>query len=557
MTQYRWQFNHEGTVASFAQLQEVLLASRQTNLTDLQAKFEIESFQATDAGLDGGQVQTAVKRLMEARDTSQKILIFGDYDVDGNCATAIVWLGLAKAGFTQVRPFIPDRVKHGYGMSSLALQEIFADDKPDLIVTVDNGISARPALDYCREQGVEVIVTDHHQPDDQGPLPVVATLQTTQLCGAGVAWVLMYELFKAVNLENSQDCAQNLLDLVAVATIVDQVPLVGVNRRLVRAGMEQLNQTKRAGLLALMKAGGNKAGSISTHDIGFGLGPRINAIGRLTNTLDALRLLCTGSPAYAAKLAKTLNDVNRTRQELTRDMLELAESQIDPDELAPILIVAHPDFHEGIIGLIAGHLAERYYRPAIALAVGEQVAKASARSIPGFNVTDFIRQFEADLLSVGGHALAAGFSVAREKLDDLRERMVAAAGEKLAAADLVPTLQLEVAATPTALTDCRLPVFLEQLEPCGAGNPPVQVAVVGSVADVRLMGSEQQHAKVSVTDQLGWQQPCLFWQYALKGKLPSIGERVMIAGELQVSEWRSKKSTDLIATAWKKVDTLG
>ena len=239
---YHWHYLQKDTICSAEDFYQVVLKNRNWDLETYKAVFSWDKITPSSLGIDESQLQKAMTRLEKARDSGEQVLIFGDYDVDGNCATAIMWQGLQAFGI-HATPFIPNRFTHGYGMSIKALQEIIATQKPDLIITVDNGITAHPALEFCHQQQIDVIVTDHHQPEKDKTLPVVATVHTQKLCGAGVAWYLIYRLLaQAQDLEQAQKVSTENLDLVALATIVDQVPLTNINRTLVKKGITQLQK---------------------------------------------------------------------------------------------------------------------------------------------------------------------------------------------------------------------------------------------------------------------------------------------------------------------------
>ncbi len=538
-------------VSDFTAFKTLLLQQRDLSEESLEVSFVYQDFGPAVFNLDTKQLALAVERLLLARDRQEKVVIFGDYDVDGNCATAILWQGLKKLGL-MAKPFIPHRLHHGYGMSLAALQTLFEDGRPDLIITVDNGISAFAALEFCREQKIEVIVTDHHQPLLKAGQPVLppalAIVHSQTLSGAGVAWQVVAAAYQQDNLPNFEPEIMSLLDLVCLATLVDQVPLLGANRLLARAGLQQLKTCQRAGLLALLTLAKIEPSQVNSRVVGFNLGPKINAIGRLTNTLEALRLLCTTSSTRACQLAQTLTQVNTDRQELTSEMLDLALSQLDLNTLPLVIVVKSSAFHEGIIGLIASRLVELYGRPAIVLSMGEQIAKASARSIAGFDITAFLRLFREDLIDVGGHAAAAGFSVNLVNLPLVESKILSLSQQYLTPANLVPTLLVdcEVALTTFSNVDL-LAQFLAELEPFGAGNLPPKIQVRGQVKACQFLGDQGQHLKLILADQTQTPLTLLCWYFADKKLIPpTIGQSILAVGELKVDEFRGQKQVALI-----------
>ena len=547
-----WQLQHRFPVTSVAAFQQVLLANRGWQKADLHREWQIDTLTSEQLGLDEQQVASAVKRISHAHKHKEKVVIFGDYDVDGNCATAIMWRTLREIGLIAT-PFIPHRLKHGYGMSVQALEDIMREQKPDLIITVDNGITAKQALEFCQQHGIDVIVTDHHQADGQ-VVPAVAVVATRQLSGAGVAWWLSYQLLTQFKPKQASALAQDLLDLVALATIVDQVPLVGWNRHIVSAGINQLRHSQRAGIVALTRQAHAKQEQLTTQDIGFGLGPRINAIGRLTNTLEALRLLCTDKPFQAQRLATSLTDVNQQRQTLTSEMVELALAQVDEKTLPKVIVVASPEFHEGIIGLIASKLVDRYYRPALVIGIGKDIAKGSARSITGLNITDLLRECRELLLDVGGHAAAAGCSLLPANIEALQKMMTQKADKLLRDDDLQPRLIIETPVTIELLKDAACLSLLEALEPCGNGNPPPVVQIEGRVQHCQMMGAEKQHLKIYVGDSRQ-SLSVLFWHYGDKDiTVPALGSKIKVAGRLTIDNWQQREIV-MIGEDWQACRT--
>jgi single-stranded-DNA-specific exonuclease len=532
------------TVTTLAALKKVLLQKRGWSQTEFKAKFALSKFTASALGIEPAALTKALAALDWARQKQARVIIFGDYDVDGNCATAITWLGLKAAGLNTI-PFIPSRTKHGYGMSVKALQDIFAQGKPDLIITVDNGISAAEALAFCAQEGVKVIVTDHHQRAQA--VPALAILQTTQLSGAGVAWFLVWQFLKHQKLPRASEIATELLDLVCLATVVDQVPQQGLNRLLVRQGLLQLRQGQRVGLVALAHAAGLDLARVTGRDLGFGLGPRINAIGRLTESLDALRLLCTGSQKMARQLAQTLDQVNRSRQELTTQMYDLATKQIDAANLPPLIIVSSDQFHEGIIGLLASKLSDEYTRPTIVIAEQEAVCKASCRSVGDFNITDFLALARDDLVSFGGHALAAGFSVTSDQLPVLQTKLLALAKNKIELKNLQLSLEPEALVSLPILTDPALENLLAELEPFGANNHEPLIQTMGKIVRYQLLGDHGQHLKIILRGSAQESELAgLYWQVSDEQRaLIKLGQTVTVLGTPKFDHFRGRVTPSL------------
>ena len=297
-----------------------------------------------------------------------------------------------------VMPYIPHRQEEGYGLSIKGIDSVREQYDPSLIITVDHGITAYKFIEYATLLGIDVVVTDHHVKPDK--LPDCTIVHTTNLCGAGVAWFVAKELGKPD------------LALAAIGTIADLVSLTGVNRSIVKFGLQEINKTKRVGLLALMQDAGVTPGELSTYDISHVLAPRLNAMGRLVHAMDALRLLCTHKEDKAIILARTLGLTNKERQQLTTDTTSHAfkglTSRLQGETLQKLLFISHETYNPGVIGLVAGKLVEEYYRPAVVISHGEEVSKGSARSIRGFNIVEAIKRCSDLLIDVGGHPMAAG-----------------------------------------------------------------------------------------------------------------------------------------------------
>ncbi|PJC68914.1 single-stranded-DNA-specific exonuclease RecJ, partial [candidate division WWE3 bacterium CG_4_8_14_3_um_filter_42_11] len=346
-------------------------------------------------------MRLAVERLKKAQQNHETIIVFGDYDVDGETAAAIVWETLYKLGFA-VLPYLPSR-EEGYGLNIQAIEK-FKNEGVSLIITVDCGISSVAEIKLAKKLGIDTIVTDHHQPGNQLP-EALAIVHSDELAGVGVAWFLSQAILQEFK-KRSQ--VKDFLDLVALGTIADLSPLLGSNRILVKYGIDVLRKTERIGLKILIREAGLDLGEIDTYEIGFILAPRLNAMGRIHHAISSLRLLCTRDFRQAVELSKKLNLKNAERQDLTAGSYEQARRMVlGKVDFPKALIIASQEWHEGIIGLVAGRLVEEFYRPAIVLSLGEKVSKGSVRSIPGFNIIQSLREFEEYFIDLGGHPAAA------------------------------------------------------------------------------------------------------------------------------------------------------
>lgn len=544
-----WQVQSPTIPQNIDQLIQLILANRHQSsaadfLTPLDPIKNFEAMKKSIAGWTDDYLAPALKLLQQAIDQHQSVVIFGDYDADGICAATIIWWTLKKLGLT-ARPFIPDRQLDGYGITPQTLTKIFAEQKPDLLITVDNGIVANQAVAMAVEAGVKVLLTDHHQPTDTLP-PATAIVQTTQICGAAVAWLLMMALEPRI--------ASEYLDLAAIATITDQMPLVGVNRSLVKFGLAAMADTHNLGLKALFKVAQLDINQVTPEMIGFVIGPRLNAAGRLATGLEAMRLLCTNSATSALKLATTLDQYNQSRQNLTTSQQKLAQQLIGEHLDQPILLAASENFHEGIIGLIAGRLTETYHRPSVVISLAGQIGKGSARSIPGVDITQLLRTTADLLLDLGGHQLAAGFSIDRRQLTKFQTELLSQAAKKISPALLEPTITVDCQ-LPEELVNLETAMALAQLAPFGLGNLPAKFLLPNLLVKnwIRL-GTEGKHLKLLLAPatNLNEEWTALLWNQGEKSnQLQKNLSVIDLVAQLDINIWRQRQSLQLMASDFK------
>jgi single-stranded-DNA-specific exonuclease len=487
-------------------------------------------FTAKEVGIDPRALKNAVARIHKAIKDKESIVVYADYDADGITAGAIMWETIHAMGGS-VMPYIPHRVEEGYGLSVKGINAAREQYDPSLIITVDHGITARENVVYAKSLGIEVIVTDHHVKPDK--LPDCIIVHTTELCGAGVSW------FVANALSNNSE----LLALASIGTIADIVSLTGANRSIVKFGLQELNKTKRVGLLALLQDAGLTLGELTTYDVSHVLAPRLNAMGRLVHAMDALRLLCTHQEDKAILLARKLGLTNKERQQLTIDTSLHAKHIVAErlkEGLPKLLFVSHETYNQGVIGLVAGKLVEEYYRPAIVVSRGETVSKASARSIAGFNIVEAIKSCSDLLVDVGGHPMAAGFTVETKNLTELQTRLEKLADKKLTDALLTRELRIDTELPFATIT----PAFWETLrefEPFGFGSPEPVFATRGvTVSDARLVGADGKHLKLRVSSF----DAIAFGMGNLYPKLKP-GAVIDIAYTVDMNVWNGKKKLQL------------
>ncbi len=493
----------------------------------------------------------AVTRLRRAIRRGERIAVYGDFDTDGVTATALLVETLTALG-AQVEPYIPHRVDEGYGLNLDALRHLYRRGVR-LVVTVDCGIRSVSEVAQA-SKGLDIIITDHHSVGNRLP-PAVAVINPKQpdcpypfkgLAGVGLAFKLAQGLLRAWSKTGgSVDLTEDdLLDLAALGTVADLTPLREENRALVRRGLERLNESPRPGVEALMADAGLRRGEVDAMAIAFRLGPRLNAAGRIDSAMLAYRLLTGRDPLETKSLAEQLGRLNERRQLLTEETVAEAEAQIEAEgEDAYLCLAASRNFLPGIVGLAASRLTEAYYRPSVVVELGEKESRGSCRSIPEFNITAALDRCADLLIRYGGHAAAAGFTVATENLDALYRRLRAIAAEQLSGLDLRPTLYID-AQVPLEEVDWATHALLRQIEPCGEGNPsPLLLSRGVEVRDRRTMGRDRQHLKLMLRDGRGVAWDAVFFRH---GHLLSlVPDRVDVVYRLEVNEWNGEKRLQL------------
>lgn len=489
----------------------------------------------------------AVERLTHAIRSGQPVVVYGDYDVDGVTATALLTLVIRRLGGS-VQPYIPNRFDEGYGLNMEALSSL-KEEGAKIVVTVDCGIRSLAEAEFAKENGLEMIISDHHHPGAELP-PALAVINPKQsgdsypekeLAGVGLAYKLAAALIE--KLQPDQIDPKSFLDLVALGTVADLAPLQGENRALVREGLRWLRHAQRQGLLSLMGVARLRPMSITASDIGFGLGPRLNAAGRLDSAHAALNLLMTDDVFEAGYLAQQLEVQNRERQRITHDIMEQAEAlalESDPD--ASLLFAAHPDFNAGVVGLAASRLNEAYYRPAIVAHANDEYTRGSCRSIPEFHITEALDQCADLLVRYGGHKAAAGFTVLNHNLPLLVERLKSIAAAQLEGKDLRPTIKID---QEIALRDLDAEAYkaLMLMEPTGYGNPQ---AIFASrdlrVVHSRPVGRDGSHLKMIVSDDYVTFDAIAFRQGHLQEQMP---DRLDLAYIFETNEYNGRVSFQL------------
>lgn len=446
----------------------------------------------------------AVHRLMEAFDHGEKIVVYGDYDVDGVTATALLVQVLKEYG-ADVEGYIPNRFEEGYGLNVEALETIRAAGV-NLVITVDCGIRSPDEVDFARSIGLDIIITDHHEPKKDLPkaVAVICPKQADDeypekdLAGVGLAYKIAEALNKTTPFPNAR--LDEWLDLVAVGTVADVVPLKGENRTLVKAGIRQLRLGRRPGFISLAGVAGLTYQMITARDIGFALGPRLNAAGRLESALAAFDLLMAKEISESGLLAQKLDDQNKYRQDMTRQMQETAEELAHISDHDLLIFASSPEFNMGVVGLVAARLTEAYYLPSIVAAYGEDYTRASCRSIPEFHITRALDEC-ADLFERhGGHAMAAGFTIKNSRLPELQERLKNIVDRELKGKSLQPVIYADMEIGLDGLRP-EILKFIDAMEPTGYQNKEIMfVSRQLNVLRYRQVGSDQRHLRLTVSD---------------------------------------------------------
>ncbi len=510
----------------------------------------------------------AVERVRHALRMGELIVVYGDFDADGVTATALLVQALRAFG-AQVTPYIPHRVDEGYGLNCDALDRIAGWDAR-LVITVDCGIRSPIEVAHGNTLGLDMIVTDHHSifrdEDDVEHLPPALAVVNPKrqgdpypfkdLAGVGIAFKLAQALMIAEKREPVGDEPaaleeRDLLDLVALGTVADLAPLLGENRFLVQRGLAELKHPRRAGLQAMMEEARLNPAKVDATAIGFVLGPRLNAAGRLATADTSYRLLTAPDAMTARPLADELGRLNLERQRLTQEMVAKAKAQIGASPSAGYLfLVSDESFNPGVVGLVAGRLTEEFYRPALVAHAGPDEAHGSARSIAEFNITSALDECRDLLRRYGGHAAAAGFTVANENIALLQARLEEIAARELDGQELAPSLSID-AVVGLSDIDWALQGLLSQVEPCGYGNPQPVLATAGLevASPPRTVGQDGQHLKLSVRDPNGTGpnarrvvDAIAFRLGAWAGQLP---RRIDLAYTVEVNEYNGERRLQL------------
>ena len=501
-----------------------------------------EKLEIRNLGINEIYLNKAIKRIQKAFKDKEKVIIYGDYDADGICASAILWEALYSLGL-DVTPYIPERFSEGYGINFTSVEKL-KSQYPDLklIITVDNGIVAAKAINKVQKLGIDVIITDHHLKKDKLP-SAFSIIHTVKTSGSGIAWILAREILRRFKTSSIFQINKSL-ELVAIGTIADQIPLIGANRSFAKYGLVELNDTQRYGLNALFREAGLKKGRIGSYAIGFLIAPRLNAMGRVGHAIYSLRLLCTKSPARATELAIHLGRTNAKRQKVVEEVLLHAKEEAILKSSKGIIVLSHESYHEGVIGLAAAKLVEEFWRPAIVLSRGKNISKASARSIPGFNIIEFIQKYDTYLEGGGGHPMAAGFSIKTEKIAEF-SKLVEEDSEKILNKEmLTKTLKADLE-IDFNIIDSSLLEKIKEFEPVGLGNPiPIFVTKNVDVLDAKTVGIDSKHLKLKLKNSDKILNGIAFGMGEIRKSI-SPEKKIDIAYGIEENNWNGDKNLEV------------
>lgn len=489
-------------------------------------------------------MEKAVSRILKAVESGEHITIYGDYDVDGMTSVAMLYTCLTSYG-ASVDFHIPDRFKEGYGFNLPALEEI--SKRSSLLISVDCGIASVKEVEAMRGR-MDFVITDHHIPGKELPKALAVVnphreddlYPDKNLAGVGVAYKLRRALAQKMNQKEGEGEG---LELAAIGTIADIVPLLGENRRLVRLGLSRIRHTSCPGLRALVNVAGLDPSEIGSEQVGFQLAPRLNAAGRMETAMSGARLLLTKNAEEAQQLASHLDGLNRKRQQVEQDILEKAEEELSRQDISslPAIVLAGKGWHPGVIGIVASRLVEKYYKPVIILSITEEhpeLAKGSCRSIEGLNMYEALASCREYLLGFGGHEMAAGLSLRTKDIESFRKAFCQTASETLTKDDYRPKAMIEFEMHPAKVT-VDLVKEISKLEPYGCANPkPLFGCRNLHAAGVRTIGAEKQHLKFSIHLN-GTSVDMLYWgQSSLAGLIDA--EPLDIAYRPSINEWQGK-----------------
>ena len=557
-----------GKLSDYPQLVAQLLYNR-----EIKTKQDAEKFFSGDYEKDLNDpgllkdLPEATERVQKALENQEVVGIFGDYDADGVTGTALLCEGLRKLGLKKVIPYLPDRVKEGYGLNQKA-SEYLKQKGIKLLITVDCGVSNKDEIEWLSKEKIDTVVIDHHHPPEELPkaLAIINPKQKDcrypfkQLTGVGLGFKFIQALVaKQIKDPQKQKHLERwLLDLVAIGTIADCAPLIDENRILVKYGLIVLQRTRRMGLKKILKISGTNPKDITADTIGFRIAPRLNAAGRMDHANHSLELLLTENEAEAIKIAQTLEEKNRQRQEVTNSITNEVRQLVKTTQKERKLIFAsNQNWPEGVVGLVAGKIKEEFHRPTLVIQEKATIATGSARSVPALNIIEAITKCEKHLDHFGGHSQAAGFSLPLKNLETFQKTISSLVEKSLTFDDLVPIVPIEAQTTFPELT-FELAETLESLAPFGEANPkPNLLAKNLTVRQINFVGANGDHLKLFL-EQVGAAQKGQRYFSAIgfglveRFKDLNLGDQVDLVFNLGINEWNGQKELQLEIVDLKK-----
>ncbi|NOZ22533.1 MAG: single-stranded-DNA-specific exonuclease RecJ [Planctomycetes bacterium] len=538
-----------------------VLMNRNITGVDAARKFLRPNLSGLEDPWDLPDMQKASDRIREAIEQQERIVIYGDYDVDGITATALLLRCLRMAG-AEVAYYLPERMEEGYGLNVAALRQ-FKGEGARLVVTVDCGISAIEEARVARKLGIDLIITDHHEPGPELPdayalvSPRIAgcTYPFKDLAGVGIAFKVAWAIGKSFSSgvkvsDDFKDFLTDAVGLAALGTVADVAPICGENRILTAYGLGALGESSSPGIMALLLVSSAEDRRLSTWDISFRIGPRLNAAGRLGDARRGVELLTTEDTTVAREIADLLDRENTDRREIQDGIFQHAREKVEREvdvASARAIVLADPGWHPGVIGIVASKICEQYYRPTLLIAIDEEgIGHGSARSIPGFHLYDALCNFRSILLSFGGHERAAGLKIKKDAIPALADGLNEFAASVLSEEDLLPQVRVDAEARLASLSR---PVVseLEMLAPHGEGNPPPVLAStdVTIAGRPRRMGRDGAHLSFYAQQDGTTIRAVAFGMGELEGLLSEKGRPVAIAYEPYLDTWKGSESVQL------------
>ena len=537
----RWRlrdpYAHQKGIPNFPPIVATVLAARGITTRAQADLFYKPHLAASHDPLQLPGMVEAIQRIRRAISDHETIALFGDFDVDGVTSVAVLHEGLQRLG-AKTTNYIPDRFQEGYGLNFGAVQRL-REAGADVLVTADCGISSVQEVAYANQVGMDVIILDHHTVPDEMPAALAAVnpkrkdspYPFEELAAVGVAYRFLQVLWDDYGRELP---SRDFIDIVALGTVVDVAPLEDENRGIVVDGLAEMQRGLRPGIEALARIAGTPPERFNAETLGFAIGPRMNAAGRLAHANIALDLLLAKDPLTARNIAEQLDQLNRQRQEQTEEAFAIAEEMCGTWD-DPLIMVGSEKIHAGIVGLVASRLAERRHRPAIVFEQGPETSRASCRSIPAFDIVSAIRKEKDLLVRHGGHRAAAGFTVRTENLALLRERLINTAAELLTGEELRPVIDIDAEAPLRSLSGLEIKGLM-RFKPCGQGNRrPVLLSRGVRLLNSKTVGADQSHLKVTVKDGLATWPAIAFRQAEAE-----LADEVDIVYSLS-REWRSER----------------